>query len=88
MAVDINECNYSMNAVDVKINNYSKAFHRMSDIEKKSAYKVVKNLISLLTSYCTQLPVLGHNSSRYDVCLVRKQLFTHNELEDSKKHLL
>ena len=42
----------------------------------------------MLTSYCTQLPVLGFNSSKYDVCLVRKQLFTQSGLENNKSHFV
>ena len=82
------DCTEPSKTVLVKIVNKSSVFQSMSEIEKKSTYNTVKKLISLLTSYCTQLPVLGYNSSRYDVCLVRKQLFAQNELDDDKKHFV
>ena len=82
------DCTEQSKTVLVKIVNKSSVFQSMSEIEKKSIYITVKKLISLLTSYCTQLPVLGYNSSRYDVCLVRKQLFAQNELDDDKKHFV
>ena len=83
------DCTEQSKTVLVKIVNKSSVFQSMSEIEKKSIYITVKTLISLLTSYCThQLPVLGYNSSRYDICLVRKQLFTQNELDDDKKHFV
>ena len=85
---DVMDCNESINTADVKISNNSRAIQKMSDIEKKSFYNTVKKLTALLTVYCAQLPVLGYNSSRYDVCLVRKQLFTQNGLEDDKKHFV
>ena len=91
MTVDQNNmlvCNDSMKAANVTIANHSNTFHVMSDIEKKSVHNSVKKLLSLLNNYCTQLPVIGYNSSRYDVCLVRKQLFAQNGLGNSKKHLL
>ena len=55
----------------VEIESKSDIFQRLSDIEKKAVYNLVKKRIAILTSYCTQLPVLGYNSSRYDVCLVQ-----------------
>ena len=82
------DCTEQSKTVLVKIVNKSSVFQSMSEIEKRSIYITVKKLISLLTSYCTQLPVLGYNSSRYDVCLVRKQLFAQNELDDDKKHFV
>ena len=88
MTVDQNDmlvCNDSMKAANVTIANHSNTFHVMSDIEKKSVHNSVKKLLSLLNNYCTQLPVIGYNSSRYDVCLVRKQLFAQNGLGNSKK---
>ena len=89
MIVDNNDmvvCNDSMKEADVTITDNSNTFHMMSDIEKKSIHNIVKKLLSLLNNYCTQLPVIGYNSSRYDVCLVRKQLFAQNRLEDNRKH--
>ena len=91
MNVDENDmlvCKDSMKAADVTITNNSNTFHVMSDIEKKSIHNSVKKLLSLLNNYCTQLPVIGYNSSRYDVCLVRKQLFAQNGLEDNRKHFV
>ena len=82
------DCTEPSKTVLVKIVNKSSVFQSMSEIEKKPIYISVKKLISLLTSYCTQLPVLGYNSSRYDICLVRKQLFAQNELDDDKKHFV
>ena len=78
----MDSCN-SRDGVAVEIEGKSDIFQRLSDIEKKAVYNLVKKLITMLTSYCTQLPVLGYNSSRYDVCLVRKHvaypfsLYTH-----------
>ena len=83
----MDSCN-SRDSVAVEIEGKSDIFQRLSDIEKKAVYNLVKKLITMLTSYCTQLPVLGYNSSRYDVCLVRKQLFTQNSLENNKKHFV
>ena len=83
----MDSCN-SRDGVAVEIEGKSDIFQRLSDIEKKAVYNLVKKLITMLTSYCTQLPVLGYNSSRYDVCLVRKQLFTQNSLENNKKHFV
>ena len=82
------DCTEPNKTVLVKIVNKSSVFQSMSEIEKKSIYNTVKKLISLITSYCTQLPVLGYNSSRYDVCLVRKQIFAQNELDNDKKHFV
>ena len=51
-------CKESMNAVNVTISDNSSAFHKMSDIEKKSVYNSVKNtnLVAyfiLYTASCT-----------------------------------
>ena len=68
------DCTEPSKTVLVKIVNKSSVFQSMSEIEKKSIYITVKKLISLLTSYCTQLPVLGYTSSRYDVCFSKKTI--------------
>ena len=68
------DCTEPSKTILVKIVNKSSVFQSMSEIEKKSIYITVKKLISLLTSYCTQLPVLGYNSSRYDVLFSKKTI--------------
>ena len=55
----MDSCN-SRDGVAVEIEGKSDIFQRLSDIEKKAVYNLVKKLITMLTSYCTQLPVLGY----------------------------
>ena len=77
-----------METAKIKFVDHRRAFTMMSDIEKKSVYNLSKKLHEQLTSYCIQLPVLGYNSARYDVCLIRKHLFSQNGFDKKEKHFV
>ena len=55
-------------------NDLSLLFKKMSDVEKRYYFKLVCKVISRLSGYCNQLPILGYNSGKYDLNLIRKEI--------------
>ena len=57
----------------------------MTDVEKKHFYRAICKLIVKLQSYCEQLPILGFNSGRYDLNLIKKQILVNCGLNGNEK---
>ncbi len=51
---------------------------------RRSVNRKLKTLYGQLTSYMTQLPVLGFNSSKYDLNLIKKKLAFHLRMHEAE----
>ena len=69
-------------------NNLSLLFKKMSDVEKRYYFKLVCKVISRLSGYCNQLPILGYNSGKYDLNLIRKEILLQNGFTETQNSFI
>ena len=58
---------------DDNINDNKNMLKKFCEVEIKKLYRLRERL----ETYCSQVPVLGFNSSKYDINLVKSKLFKH-----------
>ena len=56
----------------------------MIDTEKRYYLKVICKVISRLSGYCNQLPILGYNSGKYNLNLIRKEILRQNGFTEAR----
>lgn len=80
--------NLDVSVIECTIHNFEDDIMCMPTNAKKALHEEVKKLIALLTRYCQQCPIIGYNSSRYDIALIRKELLLQNGFNQKNQNFV